>query len=191
MLRRLRYFDDRGNIDVHYKSRPVDYPAFTHEDFTEASELDDPEFCSFEEGDLVDPEHILLFAKGHESQGRDLFLDVLHAEVTEEAFAANRLTGVRIEEFFNNLKQAYRSLQLIPCPGGETVEADRVDERADEITEDMVRVQAEEWGTDLDIQYLRQLYRQHGWPDQFRKDDAKQAVHELLSSMEGRRGDWF
>ncbi|KAI8677588.1 hypothetical protein NCS56_00649100 [Fusarium sp. Ph1] len=55
------------------------------------------------------------------------------------------------ETFFENLKEQYRSLKLIPGRGRITIEAKKAPERKDTITEAELRAQTEEWGTELDI----------------------------------------
>ena len=35
-----------------------------------------------------------------------------------------------------------------------------------------------------------QLYRGFGWPHAFRKDEALQAVDELMEKLKGKRYDW-
>lgn len=95
------------------------------------------------------------------------------------------------EDFFDKLKEAYRALQLIPCPGRIPIDADRVGE-ADEclrITQGEVLAQERDWGTDLDIQYIRQLYRQYGWPNNFQKNIATKALNDLMVLIEEQRGN--
>lgn len=46
--------------------------------------------------------------------------------------------------------------------------------------------QTDSWETDLDVQYVRQIYREHGWPEAFRKDDAEKVLVEIIEAMEER-----
>ncbi|PVI02293.1 hypothetical protein DM02DRAFT_523345, partial [Periconia macrospinosa] len=79
---------------------------------------------------------------------------------------------------------------LIFCPNRETQEADRVDERNSLITQEEALAQEEEWGTHLDWQFVRQVYRQHGWLDFFRKDEAVKAIEEFMALKSDQRGEW-
>jgi len=189
VLRRLPYFKRRAAI--HYKSELIDYTSLGPERFTEPDYREAGlEFWSHRGEEDVDPIHVFCIAEGRESFGRQLFLDVKHGEITEDMIRAQQLDPDDVGSYFEKLKEGYQSLQLIPCVGRVTIEADSVDERANLISEEEFRAQTEEWGTDLDIQYLRQLYRQHGWPDAFRHEDAKKAVDELVHSIVEQRGDW-
>lgn len=192
VLRHLPYFDDESPGFVHYKSRLIDYSSFEKHDFRLIVEDDlaDGEFWCSEDGIIMDEKYILRLADGHESMGREFYLDVLYGEITEDLLRSARLAAVRVEDFFENLKEQYRSLQLIPCPGRITIETDHVAERADEITEEDFRAQTEGWETALDIQYLRQIYRQHGWPENFRRDEVTELVDELMESILEQRSEW-
>lgn len=120
-------------------------------------------------------------------------LDVKHGLITEDMVRATQLNPEDIKDWFKKLEE-YRSLKLIPSKDRQSFEADNVPERAAGlglISEEEVHAQVEDWGTDLDIQYLRQLYRQYGWPDAFRREDAEKAVDELLVSIREQRGDWY
>ena len=96
--------------------------------------------------------------------------------------------------FFEKFKEEYSSLRLIPSKGQVSIEADRVPERAvglPPITEEEVKVQKDEWHTDLDVQYLRQLYREHGWPDAFRREECLEKVDRLMEELYClSRSDW-
>ncbi|KJZ70046.1 hypothetical protein HIM_10550 [Hirsutella minnesotensis 3608] len=133
--------------------------------------------------------YFVYLAWGRESGGRELLLNVKDAEVTEDVLETNTLPPRNIIEYLNDLKEAYRNLRLIPCQGRVTIEADDVAERSSHISKRQVLAQSESWGTDLDIQYVRQLYRQHGWPDAFRRKDAENAVEELMEAVLDQRDD--
>jgi hypothetical protein len=141
------------------------------------------------EGEEVDPSHVFFIASGHESGGQELLLNVQYGEIIEEMIRYQTVGAYDVRSYFDDLKEAYRNLKLIPCLGRVTIEAWDVEKRADMIEEEEVRAQTEDWGTQLDVQYIRQIYRKHGWPDAFRKDDAKKAVDLLVDSTE-ERGGW-
>ncbi|KAH7109175.1 hypothetical protein B0J13DRAFT_591287 [Dactylonectria estremocensis] len=124
------------------------------------------------------------------SKARQLSLNVIDSEITECMIRADQLDAVDVKSYFNTLKKAYRSLKLIPCPGRITIEAWNIEDQAGEITEEQICAQTDNWKTDLYIQYLRQIYRQLGWPDAFRKDEATEVVNKLMDSIIEQHGDW-
>ncbi|GIZ49129.1 hypothetical protein CKM354_001216600 [Cercospora kikuchii] len=140
----------------------------------------------------VDHSNLLVFAAGWESFGRTFIIDVLHGEITEEIVRCDTVSFVEVEPFFEDLKEKYRSLQLIPCPGRITCEAHGIPERSEEIAEVEVLAQKDVWfgGSDLDWQYVRQVYRQFGWPDEFRRDEAFAFLEGFMERNGHRPGDW-
>lgn len=134
--------------------------------------------------------HLLPIASGYESGGRAILLDTLHGEITVEVVRCGTCLPVDIKVFFDALKERYRVLELIPCPGREIEEADRVPKREELIGEEEVRAQSEKGGTDMDWQYVRQLYREYGWPDRFRREEAIKALQYFMAQDHERRDDW-
>ncbi|KAI5863673.1 hypothetical protein GGS23DRAFT_564907 [Durotheca rogersii] len=190
VLRLLPYIEEDRGFHLHYKSYPIDYSVYKAADFERLQPCgEDIEFWT-EEGEIADPADVVCLALGRESYGRTLFLNVRDGEITEDMVRAQTLSQVDVQYYFETLEKAYRTLRLIPCQGRVTIEAWDVAEATDEITEEQVCAQADEWLTDLDVQYLRQLYRRHGWPDSFRGADALNAVHELIKATGPRRGTW-
>jgi len=132
-----------------------------------------------------------MIAQGYESGGRDFWLNVQHGEIMEDMIRCDWVGSFDVKGFFDRMKEDYRSLNLIPCLGRTTNDlASRTPERSDEIDVEEVRAQTEHWGTDLDVQYVRQIYRKHGWPDAFRRDEATAAIDELMESMSERNSQW-
>jgi len=190
VLRRLPYFK-HNNQAFHYKSYLVDYTAVERDFFDEEDERMEYLEIWCNDGEIVDQKHCIHIAWGYESGGREFVLNVLHGEITEDMLEVNQLDFKDIPSFFDELKEQYRTLKLIPCIGRETLEADSVPEREDEVTEEEFKAQTEEnFPTDLDIQYIRQLYRKHGWPEAFRREECFRAAKELSDSLEaqGRYG---
>ena len=177
VVRRLPYLD--SSADVHYKSRLVNYSTVDRSYFVGKRLFAGEEV--FEE-DV--PDHVFIFALGHESGGRSLYLDVNTGEVIEEMIRMESKPAQDAKVYFEALKEDYRSLKLIPIPGMDSIEAWHVDERETPITEEEVLAQADDWETDLDIQYLRQVYRACGWPSAFRKDEAFDEVDSLLEKRD-------
>jgi hypothetical protein len=103
------------------------------------------------EGEEVDPSRIFFVASCYESSIWDLLLNVQDGEVIEEMTKYQTVGAYGVESYFDDLKEAYRNLKLIPCLRRSTIEAWDAKERADATGEDEVRAQTEEWGTDLDV----------------------------------------
>ncbi|PNP82732.1 hypothetical protein FNYG_03963 [Fusarium nygamai] len=168
----------------HFKS---DYaieviPPSSHKNYHQ-----DREFWS-SEGEQMDPSDVVCIAVGHESFSRELWLNVKACEIFEDFHAGDMLDALPVEDFFEDLKDRYQSLKLIPGKRRITIEAENVPERVGKITEEEVIGQIEEWGTDLDIQYARQIYRDHGWPGSFDLQTASEAIDKWLEPLGGGSG---
>ncbi|KAG5661364.1 hypothetical protein KAF25_005486 [Fusarium avenaceum] len=137
-----------------------DYTIETAIDFKKHSETHEAmEFWSSEdEQDLSD---VICFAEGYGSYGRGLWLLVKDCEIIEELSEADVLSAVPVGEFFANPREQFETLKLIPGERRITIEAQNAPERKELITEDEMNSQTQQWGTDLDIQYVRQIYLAH------------------------------
>jgi len=190
VIRRLPYF--YSNAAIHYKSALMDYSTmdpkyFDPDDPVEPDYLD---LYSDRQDGPADMADVVQIASGHESGGRDFFLNTHAGEICEEVIRCDGLGPYDVRDWMRDMKEAYRSLALVPCVGRVTIEADRVPERGDEIAEAEVRAQDERWGTNLDVQYVRQVYRRHGWPDAFRREEAMAVIDGLVEDMRETRGNW-
>ncbi|KAM4066211.1 hypothetical protein HRG_000347 [Hirsutella rhossiliensis] len=193
VLRHLPYFEKRRDDEaaVHYKSHLIDYIAWTTEDCAAGDQAVDCFEFRDDENDLVDAADVFYFAEGCQLYGRYMWLMVADGSVVEELVRSDNILNYDVGLYFEELKAAYRSLKLIPCFGKKTLEADNVPEVAVDITKEQVYAQPQDWGTDLDVQYIRQVYRQHGWPDAFQRDEAKKAIDDLIQSMPEERDSWM
>ncbi|RGP66169.1 hypothetical protein FSPOR_6789 [Fusarium sporotrichioides] len=193
VMRYLPYFNNKSTSQIHHRSKLFDLTAWKPGDFKKHSEIHEfKEFWSSE--DEQDPSDVVCIAEGYGTFGRRLWLLVKDCEIIEELHKADMCGVVRVEDFFSNLREQYENLKLIPGERRITIEAENVPERKQRITEDEVNSQTEEWGTDLDIQYVRQIYRDYGWPHSFNMEAAFRAVDTWLepsgSGVEGGpRGD--
>ncbi|XEV04837.1 hypothetical protein FSHL1_010124 [Fusarium sambucinum] len=179
VIRHLPYFDSKGPCHIHYKSKLWDLTTWTPDKFKQHREDNDwLEFWSSE--DEQDHSDVICIAEGYESYGRDLWLLVKDGEIVENMVRADILSSVPVEEYFATLKEQYETLQLIPGKGRVTIEADDILEHNERVSEEDVNGQTEEWGTDLDVQYLRQIYRDHGWPYSFDSEAAFKTVDNWL-----------
>ncbi|KAK2677783.1 hypothetical protein RAB80_006523 [Fusarium oxysporum f. sp. vasinfectum] len=131
---------------------------------------------------------VVCIAVGHESFSRELWLNVKDCDIFEDFHAGDMLNAVSVEVFFENMKEQYKTLKLIPGRRRITIEAEKVPEHDGRITEKEVTGQTEEWGTDLNIQYARQIYRDHGWPGSFDLETASEAIDKWLEPLRGGLG---
>jgi len=189
VLRNLPYLDSRasGHQDslgqIHYKSHLLDYSTFDRARFTDQEYL-------WSNGESV-PDHVFVFARGHESGGRTLFLDVLEGMVFEEELRCDAFDQ-DLKEYFEDLTEKYRNLELIPCPGRQMIEVRaagvNLEELSEPLSEEEVLRQTDPlWGySALDIQYTRQRYRAFGWPNNFRPDEAFREISELIAKREAK-----
>ncbi|KAL2754745.1 hypothetical protein ACRALDRAFT_1064560 [Sodiomyces alcalophilus JCM 7366] len=187
VLRRLPYLKSKVGAAIHYKSSLLDYTSLEPEFFTDTFYED---YLSDLVGADVNPADCFYIAEGYESGGRQFILNVLSGEITEDVIRCDDMDPVDIKDFFRKLMDDYRCLRLIPRPGLVTQEYEGVPERDNDITEAEVCAQPERWGTDLDTQYLRQIYRKYGWPDAFQREEAFRAVDDLMDLIEDPRGGW-
>ncbi|KAK7189039.1 hypothetical protein DPSP01_004147 [Paraphaeosphaeria sporulosa] len=194
LMRHLPYFKEaKKSTHLHYKCKLYDYTdAEQHDGIRVGDECtfeSEEEFESFD-GEKVDPADMLVLAWGYESGGHQFFLDTLRGEMTVDIVRCNLLSADPVEYFFGELREKYLSLKLIPCSGRETEEAESVPEREEHIDQSEVLAQELEWGTDLDWQFVRQVYREFGWPDAFRREEAVRVIEDFMALKSNERGEW-
>ncbi|EXK82071.1 hypothetical protein FOQG_13587 [Fusarium oxysporum f. sp. raphani 54005] len=195
VMKRIPYFDNDCKAFIHYKSRPVDYPTLPKDCFERVMwgrVSGSDEIYSERRQITIDMRDVFPLATGREAWGKYIWLNVRDGEITVEERLMHDLPQVDLKVFFDGLKQDYITLKLIPCRGRITIEADKIKERpgGEIITEEEVIAQEEAWGTALDIQYIRQLYRGFGWPLAFRRDEAFDAVDQLMDKLAEHRDEW-
>jgi len=168
----------KGGISFHYKSHLI----------LSSDDILLPDYCEDQDMDVRDAFYI---ASGHESGGRWIILHTRRGMIQEEMGRMDTVGVFDMKEWIEDYKEKYRSLKLIPYPGRETVECEHVPERgegAEIITFEEIRAQKDvdghPWRSDLDIHYIRQVYRQYGWPDAFRKDDCWEFLSGKMELME-------
>ncbi|CCT67848.1 uncharacterized protein FFUJ_14584 [Fusarium fujikuroi IMI 58289] len=188
VIRHLPHFDNTCIEYVHYKSKLLDLIAFTLDDFEKHKNYHKDWGFWSSEGEQMDPSDVVCIAVGHESLSRELWLNVKDCEIFEDFLAGDMLDVIPVEQFFDYLKEQYETLKLIPGRRQVTIEVEKVPEHGGRITEEEVTNQTEEWGTDLDVQYVRQIYRDHGWPGSFDMETAPEAIDKWLEPLGGGEG---
>ncbi|KFY31964.1 hypothetical protein V493_00641, partial [Pseudogymnoascus sp. VKM F-4281 (FW-2241)] len=128
----------------------------------------------------VDPRDVVCLARGWESGGVQLFLDVRRGEMIEDEVRCDTKRAVDVVVFFERFKEMYRSLKLIPCAIYEMMVIDQRDdpeaegkEDGEEVSTEVMLRQTESWDTEMDVRWLRGLYRRLGWPDNFQRVEAE------------------
>ncbi|MFG3289156.1 hypothetical protein ACGF3G_10180 [Streptomyces sp. NPDC048179] len=187
VLRNLPYLGSRCTDhddslgQIHYKSHLINYGTFDSARFTDQEYL-------WAEGEGHAPDHVFVLAEGFESGGRTLFLDVQEGKIFEVEIRCDSLDE-DLKVYFEDLKEKYRNLELVPCPGTEMIEVKAtgadLEIPGEAISEEEVLAQTDPfWGTVLDIQYTRQRYQAFGWPNSFRRDEAFREIDELIRRRE-------
>lgn len=196
-LRHLPFWASDENylehLQVHeYKGLFVNYLALQTEGFAEFDTKIFPTYEGFRTDgqdmqDRPDRTDCILLAIHHSTLGVGIVLDTKRGIIYEDAID---VTSHDVEEYFQQLRHKFNSLQLIPgCVlGDETFDGHFVDETTKHITEqDVLSQQGEMWGTILDRQFVRQIYRQYGWPHQFRKEEASATLEKVIRRVETER----
>ncbi|KAJ4011757.1 hypothetical protein NW752_004159 [Fusarium irregulare] len=195
VMKRIPYFDNDCKSYIHFKSRFIDFPTLPERYFKSVMDWRvqwSNEAWSNRRDTIVDFYDFFPLALGHETWSRHIWFNARDGEIIEEAHREGDPEPVDLKEYLEALKQAYISLDLIPCRGRLTIEVIDVNElpEGQRVTEGEVIAQDDEWGTDLDIQFIRQLYRDCGWPNVFRREEAFDAVDILMDKIKDRRGEW-
>lgn len=190
VMRHIPYFaQNPDDPHVHYKSRFIDYTQCTKADFESLFDYrDGDEFWTFE--GFIDNQNVFALSEGYESGGRYLYLNARYGEINEDVVRMNLISAVDMKEYLGNMKEAYRTLKLIPCRQRIPLEVWDIPESTREITKEEVISQTDVWMTNLDVQYIRQVYRHYGWPDHFQREEAFKEVDEVMDLMEEKRGAW-
>ncbi|KAI8677679.1 hypothetical protein NCS55_00485300 [Fusarium keratoplasticum] len=191
VMRRLPYFDDAPEALLHYNSRLYDYTRMPLARVDEAFGFMDESLrdsnSSVRREMEIDVFDTFPFSDGFERGGKVMYLNVWDGEITQESLLMDLGEPDDARSYFDGLREDFERLRLIPCYNRSMIEAKRVPEHSGTITEEQIAAQSEEWGTDLDVQYIRQLYRGFGWPHAFRKDEAIGAVDQLMEKIKDKR----
>lgn len=202
-LRHLPFWVSDENDRQYYQavettSLFINYLAFSTEEFGKFDTELYPVYQGYrtDDQDLVDePDRsdCILLAQGNSNFGVDIVLDTRRGTIIENVIALD-VSEHEIEDYFAALREKFSSLQRIPsCGRGmEALDAHYIPETTRHITErDILNQQGQLWGTHLDLQFVRQVYRQFGWPDRFQKEEASAAMDIVLQKVDQtRRGGW-
>ncbi|KAF4993625.1 hypothetical protein FGRMN_6343 [Fusarium graminum] len=183
VLRHLPYFNEGDPTTwFHYKSRLRDFTEIESSEleFFQSIDADTPLYFTEEIG----PDDMVSFSTGT-GPGSTYYLLVRECLIVEElGGGCGQGPPVAVEDFFERLRELYRTLNLIPRRDRETIQAWHIPDIERRITEEEVHAQTGYWGTELDIQYVRQVYRDHGWPLTLHWEEASDAIDEWQNDME-------
>ncbi|KAK3322648.1 hypothetical protein B0H66DRAFT_639044 [Apodospora peruviana] len=195
VLRHLPYFQrHHPTTAIHYKSILVDWSTVGAKGIKTFACIGDDETLETGDGDPVHERDLILISRGHESGGRRLCLDTWHGRIFEYAVRDDWVGNWDAVEYFTIMSDNYLNLRIIPCEGRVSLEiAYRVEERDPdeaEISLEEVLDQTDEGfgNAELDVQYVRQIYRQLGWPREFKRKEAVEFFEDSDEVMEKRRG---
>lgn len=110
--------------------------------------------------------NMVTLALGSESGGRHIILDVFKGNIYEDLNECDLLSSVPIEDFFEDLREKFEKLELVPTLGGmrEAHNGNLDDKKGDE---------------------YRKVWREYGWPGKnFRKEEALEAIQECRERIE-------
>ncbi|KAK3182543.1 hypothetical protein K4F52_006183 [Lecanicillium sp. MT-2017a] len=206
-LRHLPFWQSADN-DLEYmqiaehNSRFINYLAV--DEFAEFDTELYPVYEGYRQGRFhhtVEPDRsdCILLAKGHETGGVNLVLDTRRGIIIEDVIGIN-LNHRDIEDYLGGLCDKFRSLQFIPSSKGRvTFDANGLADTAKRITEqDLVDQYIEDkenivdWGTDLELQLVQQVYREYRWPHGFQKEPAFAVIDAAIARLQREcgRGEW-
>ncbi|KAF1922012.1 hypothetical protein BDU57DRAFT_511117 [Ampelomyces quisqualis] len=116
-----------------------------------------------------DPDEIILsnftsIATGHEAGGRELILDVFKGNTHEDMLECNLLSGVSIEQFFDDLRGKFERLEIVPTP---------------------LELEDLQFGEPNGVQRYIDIYKECAWPGEgYRKDEALEKIKEYRKVIE-------
>ncbi|KAF1852225.1 uncharacterized protein K460DRAFT_402212 [Cucurbitaria berberidis CBS 394.84] len=109
--------------------------------------------------------------------GRDIVLDVFKGVIHEDVIRCNLISGVEVSQFFEDLREKYERLEMVPIRGEMFEDVSDVD---DSEASHQPRAEGEPGiFDDNDAQQFKKIYRSYGWPGEaYRKEEALAAIEE-------------
>ncbi|KAK7753565.1 hypothetical protein SLS62_004423 [Diatrype stigma] len=181
--------DDRLNID--YKCRPIDYSSgySRREDVMDLRyewSIDDTTgFMRQRDPSIVD--QFLQLTEGYESGGISLFLDTMTGRVIVDYIRMTTREEGDVAEYFEDLKEKFRSLTFVPVVGHEQhgVDEKLISEYGHLEQADFLAQTEPAW-TIIDTLWARSLYREFGWPGPgYQKEEALRAIEQYRQQRRG------
>ncbi|KAF1944497.1 hypothetical protein EJ02DRAFT_452360 [Clathrospora elynae] len=156
------------------------------EDDEENSPADEttPNWWDGDNPDNIILPNMIVLAKGYESGGRDIILDVFKAVIHEDMIRCNLLPSVEIAAFFHDLRCKLESLKYVPVPGDDFYEdVPELDKGEDLEVRHLTAKQRDEMSPSHvsahDAKQYQKIYRWYGWPGEaYNKEGALVAIEE-------------
>jgi len=167
---------------LHYQCEILDYTALDHDWFVQLHQDKDMEEW-WSTLSQVPAGWMLPLALGVGSQASHFYLNVVDSEVCEIISGLGDAAPKPLAEWVAEMKDLYAHLRLIPCDGKLTLVCKDVADSTRRISEDEFRAQEDYFPTELDVQFVRQVYRKNGWPSAFRYREAMAYLLPLLEDI--------
>ncbi|KAK1759116.1 hypothetical protein QBC47DRAFT_371084 [Echria macrotheca] len=182
VIRHLPYFSwGSPATQLDYKSHLVDYSTCGPEFFAEPDWWE--EYMDY--NDSCNPRMCFIIAKGHESYGQQWVVDAEHGQIYVESLRCDRSGPYDLRVFLRGVMEKYRNLELISSPGRVTLDGSRVPERHGRVSEEEIMAEKAPFGeTDVSVQFVRQVYRDYGWPNSFQREECQKYINDLMTRLE-------
>ncbi|KAK3177721.1 hypothetical protein K4F52_009525 [Lecanicillium sp. MT-2017a] len=175
--------------NLHYQCEVLDYTALDHDWFVGHHHDNDREEW-WSTLSQVPADWMLPLALGFGRDASNFYLNVIDSEVCE--YSMGYESPKPLEAWVAEMKDLYTRLRLIPCDGRLLLECKDVADSTRRIGEDEFRAEDGYFPTDLDVQFVRQVYREYGWPSAFRYGEAMAYLLPLLDEIAENNNDrWW
>lgn len=182
VLRHLPYLGGRPPQLLHYQCEVVDYTVVDRGWFVKHHmDSDIEEWWSTLS--QVPAAWMLPLALGVGAQASSFYLNVVDAEVCEVVSGLGDAPPKPLAAWVAEMKELFARLRLIPCDGKLTLVCKDVKDTEERIGEDEFRAEEGYFPTDLDVRFVRQVYREYGWPERFRYKEAMAYLLPLLQDV--------
>lgn len=182
VLRYLPYLGGQPPQQLHYQCEVVDYTVVHRGWFVKHhmdSDTNDEWWSTLSQ---VPTAWMLPLALGVGVQASSFYLNVVDAEVCEVISGLGDAPPKPLATWVAEMKELFASLQLIPCDGKRSLVCKDVKD-IERINEDEFRAEEGYFPTDLDVRFIRQVYRDYGWPKRFRYKEAMAYLLPLLEDI--------
>ena len=126
------------------------------------------------DGETTQIADLVTLAKGYESGGHQIVLDVFNGVIHEEIVRFDVMPPVCVEYYFQGLQQKYESLELVPIPGEQFEDFSKIGE--DEVLKNPTELDKDAsmklW-REANARWFKKIYWDYGWPGEgYRREEA-------------------
>ena len=187
----------QGSLDEPDEDASGDPDQDFEESDEDSSENFDGDSEESEDDAIAEPEPLseesimkyrVVLAEGHESNGVNLLLDTMSGMIFEEVIGAYSGKTLYTKTFFKEKKREYMNCELLFIPGDDPILIEN--QPTSECLESEDEATATEPSfpgtpflrTNMDSQWIRHLYRSHGWPSRaWKKDEGLAAIADYVA----------